>query len=308
MQHIPVLRNEVEKYLDVKRTEIVVDTTLGLGGHSLDIVKKLGDKGRLIAFDQDQRNIREARERLREYESKITFVYKNFRYLKIGVTEAGADGFDKILFDLGLSSPHVDEAERGFSFQKEGPLDMRFDQSQPLTAGEIVNEYKEDELFRIFREYGEEPLAKKFSRLIVERRKEKPFETTIELAEFIARFAPKGKKTHPATRIFQALRIAANDEMGALSEALLEAMELLAVGGRIVVISYHSLEDRLVKHFFKNLLRPEVTPEKAMYQTFGDPLVENLTGKPVIPDQSEIENNPRARSAKLRAYKKIQKI
>ncbi len=311
MEHVSVLKGIVQKYLDLKEGDRVVDATLGLGGHAEDMLKKIAKDGKLFAFEQDERNLTEAKKRLSTYSEQIVYIHDNFRYLKTRVTGEGSDKIDAILFDLGLSSPHVDDPERGFSFMKDGPLDMRFDPRGSLTAADVVNKYSEEDLVKIFFEYGEEKYARKAAGRIVERRAEKPFESTIEFAEFLEGIMPKkrsGKasKAHPATRIFQALRIEVNDELTVLKEALEQAFDLLEAGGRIVVISYHSLEDRIVKQFFKKLEKPEVkSPEEALYRMHGDPLVEKLTKKPVVPSPEEIEQNPRARSAKLRAYKKI---
>jgi len=307
MEHVSVLKKAVQKYLDLQGGEKVVDATLGLGGHALDIVKKVGKNGELIAFDQDERNLKEAKYRLRKYDKQITYIHDNFRYLKNRVPEE----VDAILFDLGLSSPHVDDESRGFSFAKEGPLDMRYDPRQKFTAYEVINGYKEEDLMKIFFEYGEERYARKIARAICQDR---PFETTTELGGLAERVlrpkrSSKKSKAHPATKIFQAIRIEVNDEFGALKEALEGAMERLKVGGRIVVISYHSLEDRIVKQFFKSLEKPEITdPEELMYRAYGDPLIEPLTKKPLVPDEDEMKENPRSRSAKLRAYKKIKII
>lgn len=293
----------------------MVDATLGLGGHALDILKKLGPKGVLLAFEQDERNLKEAKKRLKEYEKQIVYLNCNFRYLKSRVTgarQAGQAGYqevDAILFDLGLSSPHVDDAERGFSFMQEGPLDMRFDQSSELTAETVINTYPEEALANIFYLYGEEKLSRRLASAICRARKDHLFKTTTELASFIARVLPDkkhGKGSHPATRIFQAIRIEVNDELSVLKEALEQAMEILKVGGRIVIMSYHSLEDRIVKQFFKILERPPVkSPELAIYQNYEDPIVEIITKKPVVPTDEEIQLNPRSRSAKLRVYKKL---
>ncbi|MFA6917415.1 MAG: 16S rRNA (cytosine(1402)-N(4))-methyltransferase RsmH [Candidatus Gracilibacteria bacterium] len=313
MEHIPVLKEEVREYLGIKKGETVVDATLGLGGHALEMADSIGKKGKLIVFEQDERNLEEARKRLKKYDKKILYIHDNFRYLKTRITELGIKEFDAILFDLGLSSPHVDEAGRGFSFMKDGPLDMRFDPRQKLTAEEIINTYKEPELAKVIYEYGEENLSRMIARKICEKRKQAPFKTTTELAEFMHSIMPfKGKaykKVHPATKVFQALRIEVNDELNALKEALQQASEMLVVGGRIVVISYHSLEDRIVKHFFKNLENPEITDlHESLYRTHGDPIFESKPKKPVIPKEEEVAINPRSRSGKLRAYRKIRKI
>lgn len=304
MEHVSVLREDVEKYLELKPGDDVVDATLGLGGHALGIVKKIGAKGMLYAFEQDERNLQEANKRLEKYQKQIVYINDNFRYLKNRITETGVKAVNAIFFDLGLSSPHVDEAERGFSFMKDGPLDMRFDQRSPLTAADVLNTYSEDALAEIFFRYGEENQGRRVARLICEDRKTKPFVSTLQLASFLERILSfKNSKKHPATKIFQALRIEVNDEMNALREALQQAIEILEVEGRIVVISYHSIEDRVVKQFFKSLLNPPASPEEQMYRTHGEPIVESLTKKPVVPSDEEIKDNPRSRSAKLRAYK-----
>lgn len=307
MEHLSVLKGDVQKILQLKPGEVVVDATLGLGGHSFDILEAVGKDGKLLAFEQDSRNLQEAQVRLKPYEKQIVYFHDNFCHLKSRVTGSGYSQVDAILFDLGLSSPHVDEGERGFSFMKEAPLDMRFDQRQALTAAVVVNTYEERKLAEIFQTYGEESWAKKIASRIVQQRAQKPFVTTVELADFIAGVIPKKftKKVHAATKVFQALRIEVNDELGVLKTALEEAMEMLKVGGRIVVISYHSLEDRIVKHFFKDLERPVAVGEESVYSNFADPYVESLTRKPVVPSDEELKENPRSRSAKLRAYKKI---
>ncbi len=311
MEHVPVLRNDVQKYLELKGGEVVVDGTLGLGGHSLDMLKVIGKKGSLIAFEQDGRNLEEAQKRLKDFEKQITYVHDNFRYLKNRITEAGFKEIDAILLDLGLSSAHVDDPERGFSFNKDGPLDMRFDPRAKFMASDVINAYREDDLVRIFFQYGEEKMAKKIAREICKRRATQNFTSTVELAEFISSILPeivkRKSKVHPATRVFQALRIEVNEELKVLEEVLEQAMEMLKIGGRIVIISYHSLEDRIVKHFFKELERPAATAEESIYSNYGDPIIEVLTKKPVSPSEEEIKENPRSRSAKLRAYKKIKK-
>lgn len=304
MEHESVLREDVQKYLELKPGDKVVDATLGLGGHSLDILKKIGESGKLYVFEQDERNLKEAKHRLKEYEKQIVYFSNNFRYLKTRITDEGVSEIDAILFDLGLSSPHVDEADRGFSFMKDGPLDMRYDQRSPLTAADVLNTYSEDDLANIFFKYGEERMGKRVARKICEDRAKEPFASTIKFAKFLERILPsKNKKKHPATQIFQALRMEVNDEMTVLQEALGQAVEMLKVGGRIVVISYHSIEDRLVKQFFKTLLLPTASPQEQIYRAHGDPMVQALTKKPAIPSDKEIQTNPRSRSAKLRAYK-----
>ncbi len=307
LQHVPVLKEEVEEYLDLHAGDRVVDATLGLGGHSLDILKKIGKSGVLYAFDQDERNLKEASARLKDHEKQIVYFKDNFRYLKTRVREASESEHSAvtgILFDLGLASTHVDTAERGFSFQLDGPLDMRFDPDCDLTAAGILKTYSEQGLADIFFKYGEEQMARKVARRICEERKVTSFDSTVKFREFLEGILPKKhtSRAHPATKIFQALRIEVNDELNALKEALVQAFELLKVGGRIVIISYHSLEDRIVKQFFKELMKP---PGDGVYSNHGEPLVESLTKKPVTPSRREISSNPRSRSAKLRAYKKL---
>jgi 16S rRNA (cytosine1402-N4)-methyltransferase len=313
MEHLSVLKKEVGEYLGLREGEIVVDATLGLGGHALEMVKSVGKKGRLIAFEQDERNLKEAKKRLKDFEKNIIYIHDNFRYLKNRITGVEIEQIDAILFDLGLSSPHVDEGDRGFSFMKDGPLDMRFDPRQKLTAEVVINTYSEVELAKVIYEYGEERLSRMIARKICEKRKVVPFKTTTELAEFMYQIMPfKGKaykKVHPATRVFQALRIEVNDELNSLKEALQQAVEMLKIGGRIAVMSYHSLEDRIVKHFFKELENPEVKDlHESLYRTHGEPIFESLSKKPVIPANKEIESNPRSRSAKLRIYRKLREI
>jgi len=315
MEHIPVLKETVYEYLDLKKGDVVVDATVGLGGHAAGMMEKIGKKGVLIGFDQDERNIEGARMRLEAegYGGKnLILINDNFRSLKNRVEEAGYKEVDAVLFDLGISSPHVDDSNRGFSFMRDGPLDMRFSQNQKLTAWDVVNSYPENKLADVIFEYGEERASRRIARRICEQRKEKKFESTVELAEFIKRVIPDKSKHgkrgfhHPATKTFQAIRIEVNDELNALKEGLNGSMSLLKIGGRIVVISYHSLEDRIVKHFFKELARECICPREVMIcQCRGTPVVEILTKKPIIPSDEEVSENPRARSAKLRAIKKL---
>jgi len=309
--HFSVLSKEVEQLLDVGSDDFVVDCTLGYGGHSLDILEKMTGKGKLIAFDQDERNLKLAKERLKDFDEKIVYINDNFRYLKTRINGLGIEKVDKFLFDLGLSSMHVDDPLRGFSFLNDGPLDMRFNVNDEKTAFDVINSYSEQNLFEIFRDYGEERFAYKYARMIVSQRNVKKFETTKELADFIEMHAPwpknssKKSKKHPATQVFQAIRIEVNDELNALKDALKDAFELLSVSGRIVVITFHSLEDRIVKQFFKNLAFPKAEGDESVYSNFSNPKVNLLTKKPIIPSEEEILINPRSRSAKLRAIEKI---
>ena len=326
MEHISVLKEDVCKLLDLKAGRVVVDATLGLGGHALVLAKKIGPKGVLIGFDQDEVNLVEAKKRLKKFKN-VVFIHDNFRSLKNRVEEAlkgksakakktkltkAEDGLvDAILFDLGISSPHVDDGERGFSFMKDGPLDMRYSKTQKLKAWDIVNGYKEKELADLIYLYGEERFSRKIAKMICDRRRDKKFETTKQLAEaiesiFPRKFSKKGKRHHPATQTFQALRIAVNDELSVLKEALDGSIDILKKGGRVAVISYHSLEDRIVKHFFKELARECICPKEVLRCVCrGKPVIELITRKPVVPSDKEISENPRARSAKLRVAMKL---
>jgi len=316
--HVSVLKNDVEKLLDLKKGEIVVDATLGLGGHAMVLLKNVGKTGKLIAFEQDERNLIEAKKRIKEFMKgevkNVFYISDNFRYLKKRIIGIGIEKIHAILFDLGLSSPHIDDANRGFSFLNEGPLDMRFDERNPLTAEIVVNEWKEEELAKVFYEYGEEKYARKIAREICTHRKIEKFTSTSQLATFIEEVVCGGvgkrwkEKIHAATRVFQALRICVNDELNALTDALDQAAEMLEIGGRIAVISYHSLEDRIVKQFFKKLQQPQVSMEESIYRNYGDPFFEPITRKPIVPTDEEIEQNRRSRSAKLRVYKKVREL
>lgn len=309
--HNPVLNKVVENYLQLKKGDTVIDCTLGLGGHSELFLEKIGKNGTLVAFELDEKNLKIANNRLKDIKNKnkILFIHKNFAHLKNEVEERGITNVKLIFFDLGLSSPQVDEADRGFSFLKQGPLDMRFDKNQVQTAEMILKAYSEKQLEQIFREYGEERMARKYARIIKENL---PIETTTQLAQLIERYAPrppkKGKKVrkHPATQVFQALRIAVNNEIESLKIALTDAINILEPGGRLIVISYHSIEDRIVK----NIIRTEskeclCPPEIPICQCNHKPQVKIITKKPIVPDEEEIEENPRARSAKMRVAEKL---
>lgn len=297
-KHVPVLKNEVIKHLNPCIGGWIVDATLGTGGHSKLILQKIGKTGLLIGIDQDDRNLALAKENLREY-SNVIFVRDNFENLEEIVEEVRAlkkesKPISGILFDLGVSSVHLDDASRGFSFQKDGPLDMRFDLRKKITAAEIINKWRIKDLIKIFKIYGEEHFSKRIAEAIGKQRKLAPFSTTKELADFISKIICKRGKIHPATRIFQALRIAVNNELQVLQKGLASAINLIGPGGRIVAISFHSLEDRIIKNTFK-----------AYSQSETPPIFKILTKKPVIAGEQEIEENPRSRSAKLRAVERI---
>ncbi|RXZ77119.1 16S rRNA (cytosine(1402)-N(4))-methyltransferase RsmH [Paenibacillaceae bacterium] len=312
--HITVLKTEAVEGLAIKPDGIYVDCTLGGGGHSEQIVSRLGAGGRLIVLDQDEWALENARKRLADYINQITFVKTNFRELEqvlCGADVPMADGVpqvDGILFDLGVSSPQLDEADRGFSYNHDAPLDMRMDRQGELTAHIIVNEWEEQELSRILHNYGEERFARKIARGIVQARARSPITTTGELVEIIKAGIPAATRRsgpHPAKRSFQALRIAVNDELGAEEEALKQAVRCLKPGGRVAVITFHSLEDRICKHTFASYLERRTSPpDFPVY--ISEPGTLKLVGrKPIVPSEEELEANPRARSAKLRVAEKL---
>lgn len=295
MSHIPVLKEEITTFLKLPAHGVLVDCTLGLGGHTAALLAKAPSGAKVIAFELDLENLAQAKKNLLSFQNQVTYVRDNFVTIHEHMDELGIDSVQAILFDLGLSSPHVDKGARGFSFLREGPLDMRFDCRHGKTAQDLIQRLSPRELERVFREYGEEPRARLIAEKIVKVRKQHPFTTTTGLADFIAGFVSRRGREHPATRVFQALRIAVNDELTVLAQALSDAISLLARGGRIAVISYHSLEDRTVKNVFKAFaLGNEGSPEIML-----------LTKKPVIPSQDEVRQNPRARSAKLRVAEKL---
>lgn len=273
---------------------VYVDGTVGEGGHAEEILKASGPAGYLLALDRDGQALQRARKRLEAFRGRIAFRQENFRDLALALDREGLGPADGILLDLGLSSTQLEQAERGFSFLKEGPLDMRMDQRGSRTAGDLVNRLPERDLARIFREYGEERWAGRIARAVVRTRVGTPIATTTQLSDLILRAVPKryhGRGIHPATRVFQALRVAVNDELGALEEGLDAAAGRLKPGGRLCVISFHSLEDRRVKHGFRR------------YEREGRMKV--LTRRPVLPGPEEVAANPRSRSAKLRAAERL---
>lgn len=300
--------HEAVEGLTIKSGGIYVDCTLGGAGHSKEIVKRLGPDGRLICFDQDMTAINVAKERLKDHLSQVTFIHSNFRNLKTELEKIGITAVDGILYDLGVSSPQLDTPERGFSYNHDAPLDMRMDTDAPLTAYEVVNDWAYEDLVRIFFRYGEEKFSKGVARKIEEARKQSPIETTAELAELIKSGIPAAARRtggHPAKRVFQAIRIAVNDELGAAEQSLTEAITLLKPGGRISVITFHSLEDRLCKTIFKEASSlPDLPPNLPVIPEGMDPIMKLVTRKPILPSKEEIETNKRARSAKLRVAEK----
>lgn len=307
--HETVLLKEAVDGLNVRPDGIYVDCTLGGGGHSGYLASKLSDHGRLIAFDQDITALQSAKERLAVHRNKITFIKSNFRFIKRELEAIGVEKVDGVLYDLGVSSPQLDTPERGFSYHHDAPLDMRMDLDGERTAYEIVNEWPYEDLVRIFFRYGEEKFSKQIARKIEEARKKSPIETTGQLVDIIKEAIPapaRRKGGHPAKRVFQAIRIAVNDELSAFEQSLSDAIELLNTGGRVSVITFHSLEDRICKQLFKSLSSgPDLPPGLPILPDDYQPELKIITKKPIIPNETEIMNNHRARSAKLRIAEKI---
>ena len=306
--HVPVLLKECLDALAIKPDGVYVDGTLGRAGHSLEIVKRL-TTGRLIGIDRDETAIAAAQERLADYMDRVTLVHSNFDRIGDILAELHIDGADGMLFDLGVSSPQLDDAERGFSYMHDAPLDMRMDRTAYLTAREVVNGWSYEELRRILFEYGEERYAPAIARRIVQQREQKPIETTLELVDVIKSAMPPQalrEKQHPAKRSFQAIRIAVNGELDALPPMLEAATEHLNPGGRLAVISFHSLEDRIIKKTMQELATGCTCPPEFPVCVCGKkPKLKLVSRKPIVADEAELERNPRARSAKLRVAEKV---
>ncbi|KJR70125.1 16S rRNA (cytosine(1402)-N(4))-methyltransferase RsmH [Bacillus velezensis] len=307
-QHKTVLLRETVDGLNIKPDGTYVDCTLGGAGHSTYLLQQLSEKGRLIAFDQDDTALENAKKTLSEYKGQLILVKSNFRYLKECLHEHGIKSVDGILFDLGVSSPQLDTPERGFSYHHDAPLDMRMDQSAALTAKEVVNEWRYEDLVRIFFKYGEEKFSKQIARKIEEAREKSPIQTTGQLVDLIKDAIPAPARRsggHPAKRVFQAIRIAVNDELQVFEEALLQAIEVLKPGGRVSVITFHSLEDRMCKTTFKEKSSlPELPPGLPVIPEEFEPELKLITRKPIMASKEELEENNRARSAKLRIAEK----
>lgn len=306
--HVTVLLKETVDGLDIKPGGTYVDCTLGGGGHSSYLLSQLTEGGRLIAFDQDEIAIQNAKEKFSSYGEQFITVKSNFRYLSEKIQELGITEVDGILFDLGVSSPQLDTPERGFSYHHDAPLDMRMDQDAPLTAYDVVNSWSYEQLVRIFFQYGEEKFSKQIARKIEAYRENKAIETTGELVELIKEGIPApARRTggHPAKRVFQAIRIAVNDELKVFEEALESAIEMVKPGGRVSVITFHSLEDRICKTTFKrNSTTPQLPPGLPIIPDEFKPKLKLITRKPILPSDIELEENNRARSAKLRIAEK----
>lgn len=306
-KHISVLLEESIKALNLKEDSTIVDCTLGYGGHSSYILQRI-KRGALFAFDQDSEAIRHSTERLKAIGTNFTIINSNFVNLKKELAKRGVEKVDGILFDLGVSSPQLDDASRGFSYHEDARLDMRMNKDNPLSAYEVVNNYEEQDLVNIFYKYGEDKFSKNIARKIVEYRKNKKIETTLELVEIIKSAVPMKErlKKHPARQIFQAIRIEVNHELDVLEPALEQALSMLKVGGRVAVITFHSLEDRIVKNIFKEKCKidekvkglPNIPDEYL-------PDFKLVVNKAILPSEEELEKNSRSRSAKLRVIERI---
>ncbi|QBD85149.1 16S rRNA (cytosine(1402)-N(4))-methyltransferase RsmH [Clostridium tetani] len=307
-KHISVLLDECIEGLNIKENGIYVDCTLGGAGHSSEILKKLSKEGKLIGIDQDEEALKAASEKLKEYEN-VLYKHSNFYHIKDILEELEVGKVDGILMDLGVSSYQLDEKSRGFSYMQNAPLDMRMNKKSSLDAYEVVNFYDESKLARIIKDYGEERFAKRISNFIVESRENKKIETTGELVDIIKRAIPakfRREGPHPAKRTFQAIRIEVNGELEILNKAIEDSVKSLKSGGRIAIITFHSLEDRIVKNKFKELEDPCICPKDFPICTCGkEPLVKIITRKPIDPSKEEVEVNPRSRSAKLRIAEKL---
>ena len=306
--HKSVLLNETIDGLNIQPDGIYVDGTLGGGGHAYEVCRRLGDKGTIVGIDQDAAAIEAAGNRLKDFGEKVTIVRSNYCDMKSKLHELGIDKVDGIVLDLGVSSYQLDTAERGFSYREDAPLDMRMDTRQKMTARDIVNDYEEMELYRVIRDYGEDKFAKNIAKHIVAARKVKPIETTGELTEIIRASIPmkyQKKSGHPAKRTFQAIRIELNRELEVLKDSLDDMIDLLNPGGRLCIITFHSLEDRIVKSAFRKNENPCTCPSDFPVCVCGKVSKGSiLTRKPILPSEEEMEENSRAKSAKLRIFER----
>ena len=307
-RHIPIMLGSVLEHLNIKPNGVYVDGTVGGAGHSVEILKRLTGNGRLIAIDQDRDAVETSRERLAAVSDRATVVKSNFVNFDIVLDDLGVGAVDGVLLDLGVSSYQFDQADRGFSYRFDAPLDMRMDQTQEETAADIVNGYSEEELVRILREYGEEPFARRIAANICKTREKKPIRTTYELNELITSSIPASARRnggHPSKQTYQAIRIALNRELQVLEESIGQMIHRLSSGGRLCIITFHSLEDRIVKNAMRTAERPCICPPDFPVCVCGRlPLGRVITKKPIVPDEEELKGNPRAKSAKLRVFEK----
>lgn len=308
-KHASVLLNETIDSLNIKPDGIYVDGTLGGGGHSFEICKRLGDGGRLIGIDQDLDAIAAATERLQPYKDKVTIVHSNYQDIDSVLKGLSISGVDGIVLDLGVSSYQLDNVDRGFTYREDTPLDMRMDQTQPMTAKDIVNDYSEMELYRVIRDYGEEQFAKNIAKHIVRARLDKPIETTGELNEIIKAAIPAKLRQgtgHPSKKTFQAIRIELNHELDVLEQSLDTMIKWLNPGGRLSIITFHSLEDRIVKTIYRRNMNPCTCPPNFPVCTCGKVSMGRVvTRKPIVPSEQELADNKRAKSSKLRVFERI---
>ena len=296
---------EVTDFLNLQDGQTIVDGTLGLGGYT-EAALRSGKKLKIIAFDLDRENMVQAKKRLTAFEQQVTYVHNNFAEIKTELKNLKVQSIDGLMLDLGLASTQVDRPERGFAFSKEGPLDMRFNQEGTLTAAQVINTYSLEQLTAIFREYGEEKAARRIANAIVTVRQKTPIETTRQLADLIEGVAGRKKtRLHPATKVFQALRIEVNGELENLRRVLADSLDLLSARSRLAVVSYHSLEDRIVKNFFRDGSREFINVPGELTTRHLQPQLKIITKKPLTPSAEEVAKNPRARSAKLRVAEKI---
>lgn len=309
-QHKSILLNECMEGLSIKEDGIYVDGTLGGGGHSFHILERLGERGRLIGIDQDEDAIKAATKRLEAFANKVTIVRDNYEHFQTILSTLSLPKVDGILLDLGVSSYQFDEADRGFSYRFDAPLDMRMDRRQDFTAKDLINNYSEQELYHIIRDYGEDKFARNIAKHIVKEREKKPIETTFELSEIISHAIPMKMRVqggHPAKKTFQAVRIALNRELEVLEESIEGMIKALKPEGRLCIISFHSLEDRIVKKAFRTAEDPCICPKDFPICTCGrKSLGRVISKKAIIPSDLEMEENPRARSAKLRIFERGQ--
>ncbi len=307
-EHTTVLLKETVDGLNIRPDGIYVDCTLGGAGHSEYLLSKLSPQGHLYAFDQDETAISHAKQRLHKYENQITFIKSNFRHIQTELAKLGVHQVDGVLYDLGVSSPQLDTPERGFSYRYDAPLDMRMDLEGDITAFDIINKWPYEDLVRIFFRYGEEKFSKQIARKIEAYREKEPISTTNQLVEIIKDAIPapaRRKGGHPAKRIFQAIRIAVNDELAAFEDSLKNAIDLLKPKGRISVITFHSLEDRICKNIFKEASQVrDLPPGLPIIPDEYKPILKLVTRKPILPSDQELDENNRSRSAKLRIAEK----
>ncbi|WP_101773036.1 16S rRNA (cytosine(1402)-N(4))-methyltransferase RsmH [Peptostreptococcus faecalis] len=306
--HVSVLLEECIENLNIKPDGVYVDCTMGGAGHSKEIAKNLSEEGRLICFDQDINAINVAKERLSSFGDRIILIHSNFKNIKEELESRGIYKVDGVLADLGVSSHQLDEASRGFSYMNDAPLDMRMDNRADKTAWDIVNSYSEDELNRIIKDYGEENWSRRIAKFIVESRQDKSIDTTYELVEIIKKAIPKKARIngpHPAKRTFQAIRIEVNNELGVIKDMIDDSVSMLNPGGRICIITFHSLEDRIVKNEYKYLSSSCICPPELPFcQCDKISEIKIITRKPILPTDEEIDINPRSRSSKLRVAEK----